>query len=119
MWTHLLGLAPCSWSLCVGVGAGVQLGELSTVEAKLVTLEDKLLGLRDLDEAELLLALPAGSWDTAPGSRVRDRDLCTGRSLEGALTGRTTLGSGTGNDSTLGASMAALSISAASLGIRK
>lgn len=79
----LLLLVCCSCSWRFGVGVGVQLGELSTVEARLVTLEDKLLGLRDLLEAELLRARP-------PGVSIRERSRRDSRSLDGALTGRDT-----------------------------
>lgn len=74
---------------CVGIGVGVALGVLSTLDAKLVTLDDKLLGLLDLDDAELLLFLPAGSRFTALPRESRDRDLVCVEIRPGALTGRT------------------------------
>lgn len=73
---------------CVGIGVGVTLGVLSTLDAKLVTLDDRLLGLLDLDDAELLLFPPAGSRFTALPRESRDRDLVRVDIRPGALTGR-------------------------------
>lgn len=64
-------------------------GVLSTLDAKLVTLDDKLLGLLERDDAELLRLQPLGSQFTVLFVGSRDLVLVWVEMRPGALTGLT------------------------------